>query len=223
MARPRKSRKLESLPAPVMYIPAGGTKNQPPPVEVAIEDFEIMRLVDGRGYQIAEAAEKTGVSRSTAGRMLERARRAIAQGIEKRAPVYLDASDDLVLEAPTAGKGRVQETGTQRSSSRLAIACMNKHEDTPVERIFGRAPSFVILSASGKPFRCVENPGFGAKRNAARHAAELLEAQGVARVAAGRFGPEALQELASRDIQALVASGITLGEAITFYNQEKRT
>ena len=223
MARPRKSRKLQSLPAPVMYIPAGWTKNQPPSVEVAIEDFEIMRLVDGRGYQIAEAAEKTGVSRSTAGRMLERARRAIAQGIEKRAPLYLDASDDLVLEAPGNGKGRVQETGKQRSSSRLAIACMNKHQETPVERIFGRAPSFVILSANGNPYRCVENPGFGAKRNAARLAAELLETHGVVRVGAGRFGPEALEELALRGIQARVASGITLGEAIALYNQEERT
>jgi predicted DNA-binding protein (UPF0251 family)/predicted Fe-Mo cluster-binding NifX family protein len=222
MARPRKSRKLESLPTPVIYIPAGWTKNQQSPVEVAIEDFEIMRLTDGHGHTIEEAALKVGVSRSTAGRMLKRARRAIALGIEKRAPVCLDASDNLILELPRAEKSVVRETGQQRSFPRLAIACMDKIVDTPVERIFGRTPAFVLVSANGNPVRCLDNPGFGAKRNAAKHAAELLEAHGVARVAAGRFGPEALKVLAAKGIQALVASGITLGQAIKFFNKEKK-
>jgi predicted DNA-binding protein (UPF0251 family) len=100
MARPRKARTLQSLPAPAIYIPAGWTQQQTAPVEIAIEDFEIMRLTDGHGYTIEEAAKKVGVSRSTAGRMLERARRVIALGIEKRAPMYLDASEDLVLAPP---------------------------------------------------------------------------------------------------------------------------
>ena len=53
MSRPRKARTLESLPAPVIYIPAGWTQHQSTPVEVAIEDFEIMRLTDGRGVDVA--------------------------------------------------------------------------------------------------------------------------------------------------------------------------
>ncbi|MGE9291945.1 MAG: DUF134 domain-containing protein, partial [Puniceicoccales bacterium] len=62
MARPRKARTLDNLPSPAIYIPAGWTENQTPPFEVAIEDFEIMRLADGHNYSLEEAAQKIGVS-----------------------------------------------------------------------------------------------------------------------------------------------------------------
>lgn len=222
MARPRRSRKLESLPAPVIYIPAGWTKGQVAPVEVAIEDFEIMRLVDGRGYRIEEAAQKVGISRSTAGRMLERARRVIALGIEKRAPVYLDASDDLILEPPKAGQSLVRETGDQRCVECLAVACLDENPETPVEHIFGRAPAFIIVAKDNSIVGRLENPGFGVKRDAAKLAVKLLAANGVSRVVAGRFGPDALEALAAKGIQPVVSGGFSLSQAIEFFNTEKK-
>lgn len=218
MARPQKSRRIESLPAPVFYIPAGWTKDQPPPVEVAIEDFEIMRLVDGQGYAIAEAAAKLGVSRSTAGRMLERARRVIALGIEKRAPICIDASPDLVLEPCGGEKTAFGETFGAAPGDRLAVACAEELLEAPVERIFGRASSFVVVAPDGSIVERVANPGFGAKRGAAKLAVGLLKSRGVSRVVAGRFGAEALEILAEGGIQGVVAAGFTLGQAIRYFN-----
>jgi predicted DNA-binding protein (UPF0251 family)/predicted Fe-Mo cluster-binding NifX family protein len=222
MARPHKARTLESLPVSAIYIPAGWTKAQVAPVEVAIEDFEIMRLVDGRGYSIVEAGAKVGVSRSTAGRMLERARRVIALAIEKRAPLYLDASEDLVLEPPSMdGALLVRGAGGQSCDGALAVSCLDANLETPVERIFGRSPAFVMVGVDGKVQGLVENPGFGVKRNAAKVAVDLLKAHGVRRVVAGRFGPEAIKALAGAGVQPLVATGFKLGQAIEFFNQEK--
>jgi|GEM_PF-1214261 len=220
MARPRKARTLESLPAPVIYIPAGWTKHQAAPVEVAIEDFEIMRLTDGHNYNIAEAARKVGVSRSTAGRMLERARRAIALGIERRAPVYLDASEELILEPPESGEITLSELEAQPSTGYLAIACIDTKPATPVERIFGRAPAFVIVAEDGTIPAHLKNPGSGIKRKAAHAAVKLLQAHGVRRVVAGRFGPEAIEALASAKIQPLVANGFSLKQSIDLFNQQ---
>ncbi len=220
MGRPRKARRLEAVPEPVIYIPGGWTKGQEP-VEVAIEDFEIMRLVDGRGYGIVEAAEKVGVSRSTAGRMLERCRRAIAQGFEKRAPVYLDASKDLVLEAPDTESTRTETVVHDDSKKLLAIACHDGAEDSPVARIFGRAPEFVVVSGKGKNLKKLRNPGFGVQRNAAAKAVQLLVSEGIGRVVAGRFGPEALRLLGEANIQAQVASGLAVRQAIEVFNETK--
>ena len=89
MPRPCKSRTLEGVPNPVLYIPSGWTRDQVDPANLAIEDFEVLRLVDGHLHTIEEAAAKVGVSRSTAGRMLERARRVLALGLERRAPIHI--------------------------------------------------------------------------------------------------------------------------------------
>lgn len=218
MGRPRKARRIETVLEPVIYIPGGWTKGQPHPVEVAIEDFEIMRLVDGWGYTIVDAAEKVGVSRSTAGRMLERCRRAIAQGIEKRAPVYLDASKDLVLEASESGSACKVNLVPDSSQRLLAIACHGEAtEDSPVARIFGRAPEFAIISEEAVLVRTLHNSGFGVSRNAAGKAVQLLASQNVGRIVAGRFGAEALRLLGEAKIQPMVASGLSIRQVIELF------
>jgi predicted DNA-binding protein (UPF0251 family)/predicted Fe-Mo cluster-binding NifX family protein len=218
MARPRKARTLHSLPAPVIYIPAGWTEAQPSPVEVAIEDFEIMRLVDGHGYRIEEAAQALNVSRSTAGRMIERARRALALGIEQRAPIYLDASEDLVLEAEATVRLDNTTPTDATGAGLLAIACTEHTPDAAVERIFGRSPSFLLVSGEkGVPPWMVDNPGTALKRQAAPAAVEQLRAHGVTRVVAGRFGPDAVEALAKAGIQAFVANGFRVRQAIELF------
>tara|TARA_B100001971_G_scaffold215155_2_gene258472 strand:+ start:1184 stop:1843 length:660 start_codon:yes stop_codon:yes gene_type:complete len=219
MSRPRKARTLESLPAPVIYIPAGWTQHQSTPVEVAIEDFEIMRLTDGHNLNIEDAAKKVGVSRSTAGRMLERARRAIALGFEQRAPVYLDASEDLILTPPKHLESHNAEPSSQPHCGGLAIACEIPQSNSPVERIFGRAPAFAMIHPDGSLRAQIQNPGAKLKRDAAPAAVRLLKSQGVSRVVAGRFGPEAIKALAAEAIQPLVANGFSLKQAIELFNR----
>ncbi|MDQ8196020.1 DUF134 domain-containing protein [Coraliomargarita sp. SDUM461004] len=219
MPRPRKARTLASLPAPVIYIPAGWTQHQSTPVEVAIEDFEIMRLCDGHNLNIEDAAKKVGVSRSTAGRMLARARRAIALGFEQRAPIYLDASEELVLTPPEHLEPNNYECLRPSNNAHLAIACASPQSSSPVERMFGRAPGFAIICPDDSRLAYIQNPGTRLKRNAAAAAVKLLKTQGVSRVVAGRFGPEAIQALASATIQPIVANGFSLKQAIELFNQ----
>ncbi len=221
MVRPSKARKMDRLPAPVIYIPAGWTKGSSPVVEVAIEDFEIMRLVDGRGYHLQEAAEKIGVSRSTAGRMLERVRREIALGIEKQVPFSIDAGQDLLLEPYLKPKGAGGFPLAEKKGHCLAVACQNVHPDSPVERIFGRSPAFVLIQGDGTDPVQLDNPGFGVKRNAAGFAVEFLKQHGVNRVVAGRFGPEALELLAKSKIQVLISGGLSLGQTLAYIKESQ--
>lgn len=219
MARPSKARKMEGLPAPVLYCPAGRSGEDAPAVEVAIEDFEIMRLVDGRGYHLQEAAEKVGVSRSTAGRMLERARRVIALGIEKRVALSIDAGEDLLLEPYLDAEEPLLNPEKKEKASCLAVACQRLDSEAPVEKIFGRAPAFVLIPEGGGAAFMVENPGFGVRRNAAGFAVALLKKHGVNQVVAGRFGPEALELLARYKIHAVVSGGLNLGQTLHYIKE----
>ncbi|MDF3127612.1 DUF134 domain-containing protein [Kiritimatiellaeota bacterium B1221] len=219
MARPPKTRKMERLPSPVIYVPAGLTADQSSVVEVAIEDFEMMRWVDGRGYHLQEAADKMGVSKSTAGRMLERARRGIALGIERKVPLSIDAGDDLLLETSVIRKGTAKRLVKKVEGSCLAVACENVLPDSAVERMFGRTPSFVLVPEGGGVPWLVANPGFGVKKNAAKLAVELLKNNEVVKVVAGRFGPEALSLLSKNNIEVLVSGGLSLGRTLDYLQE----
>lgn len=214
MARPCKSRTLEGAPSPVVYIPSGWTHAQTSPIEVAIEDFEVLRLVDGHAHSIEEAAGKVGVSRSTAGRMLERARRSLALGLERRSPIYIDALESSVLKPPLPEVVRP----IQRDAV-LAIAVRSNEMNGEVSRVFGRSAGFTLVTTSGD--MCyVENPGAGIKREAATLAVDLLKVNGVGRIVAGRFGTEALEKLGEAGIESLSAFGITVSQAIELFRRE---
>jgi predicted DNA-binding protein (UPF0251 family)/predicted Fe-Mo cluster-binding NifX family protein len=208
MARPCKSRKLEGGSSPVLYIPSGWTNSQQAPSELAIEDFEVLRLVDGHAHSLEEAAAKLGVSRSTAGRMVARARRVLALALEQRAPLYIDAFDLSTIL--TTGAKRV--IGPQ-ASGELAFAVEDAHPRSPVFRVFGRTPLFALVSGDGR-ISYLENPGRGARREAASMAVDLLRANGVSRIGAGRFGPEALERLGEASIHPLCIAGLRLEQAV---------
>jgi predicted DNA-binding protein (UPF0251 family)/predicted Fe-Mo cluster-binding NifX family protein len=214
MARPCKSRTLEGAPSPVVYIPSGWTHAQTSPIEVAIEDFEVLRLVDGHAHSIEEAAGKVGVSRSTAGRMLERARRNLALGLERRSPIYIDALESSVLTPSLPEVVQPISKGVV-----FAIAVRSNEMNGEVSRVFGRATGFAVVSASGD-MRYVENPGSGIKREAATLAVDLLKANGVGRIVAGRFGPEALEKLGEAGIEPLIAVGTKVSQAIELFRSE---
>lgn len=215
MPRPCKARRLETLPRAVLYEPLNYDLEELEPREIAIEDFEVVRLVDGYGLHIGQAAKAIGVSRSTAGRMLERCRRAIALGIERRAPLYLDASENLELDT----EGR---TGAPWQEGELAIAVMSPDLDSPVSRLFGRAEHFCIFNGMIDDYRCIENPGTKASRSAARKAVSALKKQGVKRVVAGRFGADALEALGTAKIESYLASGLTVRRAYELYSNKEK-
>lgn len=217
MARPRKTRKLGCVPKAVFYMPLDRNLGESIPFEVAIEDFEIVRLVDGHGFHLEAAAAEVGVSRSTAGRMLERARRAIALGIEARAPLYLDASEHLELDSTAAARVDLQRAG---EGGLLAVAATQVDGGGLVSHLFGRAPYFLLVDSNGTIQECVENPGTKSSRSAAKKAAAFLSGHGVQRVVAGRYGPDALTYLAEVEIEAFLATGLTVPLAIELYKNE---
>jgi len=74
-------RLVTSLPPADLYKPAGVPMRQLETVELAIDELEAMRLVDHEGLSHEEAAHYLGVSRQTAGRVVESARRKVAEAL----------------------------------------------------------------------------------------------------------------------------------------------
>ncbi|MGI5835475.1 MAG: DUF134 domain-containing protein [Chloroflexota bacterium] len=81
MVRPRKTRRVGFLPGVTYFKPRGIPLRLLEEVRLTLEEVESLRLKDYEGMEQEEAAELMGVSRPTYQRILEQARRKVAEAL----------------------------------------------------------------------------------------------------------------------------------------------
>ncbi|KAA0257053.1 DUF134 domain-containing protein [Deferribacter autotrophicus] len=90
MARPSKVRMVAFKPKYYEFKPKGVPSTELEKVELAMDELEAVRLADYEGLDHEEAAELMGISRPTFSRLVEKARRKVAE--------MLIESKELVIE-----------------------------------------------------------------------------------------------------------------------------
>jgi uncharacterized protein len=81
MPRPKCCRRVGALPVCPIYKPAGVPVSSLREVALEVDEFEALRLADYEGLYQEQAAERMGVSRQTFGRIVEAARKKVAQAL----------------------------------------------------------------------------------------------------------------------------------------------
>lgn len=81
MSRPIQPRQIDFLPRIVVFKPAGVPRNELEEVRLTLDELEAVRLADLHGLYQEHAAPKMAVSRSAFARILESARRKIADAL----------------------------------------------------------------------------------------------------------------------------------------------
>ena len=79
MPRPQCPRRIQGRPGALLFKPAGIPTHLLEEVVLTLDEFESLRLADLEGLYQEAAAERMGVSRATFGRIIESARRKVAQ------------------------------------------------------------------------------------------------------------------------------------------------
>lgn len=80
MPRPKKWRKVCGLPAHKLYGPRN-CNNENEIIEMEVEEFETIRLMDFEGLNQTECAERMNVARSTVQRIYDDARKKMADSL----------------------------------------------------------------------------------------------------------------------------------------------
>lgn len=109
MVRPRNERRIGHRPWAKLYKPAGIPAANLDYVQLDIDEFEAMRLVDGEGLQQTEAAEQMSISRSSVGRLLESGRRKVALALAYGQAMKIQEGESPVsynIRPPGRGHGR---------------------------------------------------------------------------------------------------------------------
>jgi len=81
MPRPPYQRKVDGLPRFSCFKPAGVPLGQIQEVVLTVDEYYALRLADLEGLYQEQVAEKMGISRQTAGRILESARKKVADAL----------------------------------------------------------------------------------------------------------------------------------------------
>ncbi len=78
MSRPKCCRQVGGVPGKVCFRPEGAFSAHPDAVLLTLDEYESLRLADLEGLYQEEAASRMNISRQTFGRIVEAARRKVA-------------------------------------------------------------------------------------------------------------------------------------------------
>lgn|GEM_PF-335610 len=90
MGRPPLKRRIARLPEVTFFKPAGIRARDLDQVGLGVDEVEALRLVDLEGLSQERAAEELGVSRQTVGRIVDEARRKVADALVNGKAVVID-------------------------------------------------------------------------------------------------------------------------------------
>jgi predicted DNA-binding protein (UPF0251 family) len=104
MVRPFIKRRISFFPQVRYYKPRGVPLSSLEEVVITEDAFEALRLVDLEGMYQDEAAKKMGVSRQTIGRILDQARKAVADALINGKAIRIEGGN-VTMAPPLSGFG----------------------------------------------------------------------------------------------------------------------
>lgn len=96
MVRPKKKRLVSELPSVCFFKPQAVPLSQLKTIILTVEDFEALKLIDLNELEQKEAAEIMGVSQPTLFRVLNNARKKVADAIVNGKAIRIDGGDYVV-------------------------------------------------------------------------------------------------------------------------------
>ncbi len=125
MPRPKKMRRVALLPQATYFKPAGVPVRRLDEVRLTVEGLEALRLKDVQGLDPEECAQAMRVSRPTFHRVLEAARRRVAEALVGGKALRIEGGDFLpaVLHLRCADKDHQWQVSFEEMASRRALAC----------------------------------------------------------------------------------------------------
>ncbi len=93
MSRPKKKRLVHLPPLYTAFKPVGYRQDALQSLPLRLDEFEAIRLADYLGLEHSEAAEMMEISRSTFSRLIEKARKKVAQFLIEGRYFYIEGGD----------------------------------------------------------------------------------------------------------------------------------
>ena len=104
MPRPRRCRRVRFEPSTTYFKPAGIPIRSLEEVVLTVDEIEAIRLKDGEGMSQEQAAEKMNISQPTFFRLLDSARKKIADAITNGKAIKIEGGDYKLFKGQNTKK-----------------------------------------------------------------------------------------------------------------------
>lgn len=171
LPRPRKCRKVCSLPRNTEFLPANGAENQPP-VILGVDEYEALRLIDKEGLSQEQCGAYMKIARTSVQQIYTDARKKIADMLVEGLPLRIEGGNYRLCdgtESTCGGAGcpkypECHTTKRQQPTGGEPMKIAVTYENGQVFQHFGHTEHFKIYEVEqGKVAACavVDTNGSG--------------------------------------------------------------
>ncbi len=155
MARPKCCRRVSEQPGCRFFKPIGVPLSALKEIVLSVDEFEAIRLADLEGLYQEQAAERMSISRQTFGRIVESARRKVAQVLAEGLALRIEGGEIEMPEQRTFKCDHCQHTWSMPYGTGRPEQCP-QCKDTSVHR--SEDPGCLIRPGQkGSKGRCRRN------------------------------------------------------------------
>ncbi len=237
MARPRKCRRVCSLPEVDRFGPLNGGFEAQGQLVMTVDEYETIRLIDLEGLTQEECAGQMRVARSTVQGIYMSARQKLAELLVFGNVLTIDGGDYRLCDGVDKPCGRAcrwrrrgghgtsdtenkKETDTQRrqeKTMKIAIPVDSRGLDARVSANFGRANGFLFYDTETKAENYIENAARMARGGAGIQAAQTIVDQGAVALLTPRLGGNAADVLDEAGVKIYRSLEGTAQENVTAF------
>lgn len=193
MARPKRSRTITGFPEYNMFVPDGIPQRGY--IELELDEFEVIRLIDYKSYTHAKCADKMNISRTTVTEIYARARKKIARSIMEGYPLRIEGNECIKKTGYPVLKVKGEHI------MRIAVT----YENESVFPHFGKTSQFKLYDVENNEIK--ESQVVGTEGLGHGALAILLSNMNVDVLICGGIGRGAIMALSGSDIN--VVGGVT--------------
>jgi predicted DNA-binding protein (UPF0251 family)/predicted Fe-Mo cluster-binding NifX family protein len=231
MPRPFKNRCINGRPIAVVYKPAGVPAAGLQWIQLNLDEFECIRLIDHLGLEQEKAAEQMGVSRPTVTRIYASARKKIADALVLGQALRIEGGPIINQFAEQCrgmgcqrrhrhGHGHQNTDIKIRSNKMKIVVCAQSNSpQSAIDSRFGRSAFWAIFDDQSKQWEFIPNrQNLQAAQGAGIQAAQTVLDADAGILIACNVGPKAMAVLQAGGIEIYQAPAqMTVEQAIAAY------
>jgi uncharacterized protein len=123
MARPKCCRRVSEQPGCRLFKPIGVPLSSIEEIVLSVDEFEAIRLADLEGLYQEQAADRMNISRQTFGRIVQAARRKVAQALAAGLALRIKGGEIELPEQRTFRCGQCEHTWAMPFGSGKPALC----------------------------------------------------------------------------------------------------
>lgn len=226
MPRPRKCRKVCSLPKNIAFAPLG-KQNETDVVYMTVDEYETIRLIDKEGFSQEECGTYMNVARTTVQAMYTSAREKLAKVVVDGFSLKIEGGDyqlcdgmEEYCECGGCYRHRCRRT-ERREDVCMKIAIPIEEDKKSVCVSFGRAPYMMFFDEETETAEVVANPAAAEQGGAGIKAAQFVADNGAQILITKRCGENSGEVFKAADIKIYKSESDVAVENIKAYKNGK--